>query len=286
MKEFLRLCWQIPEEHQDMAAGALCELDLMGIDQSFDEFCVNFEAARSASEWRRISEAHFAGFNLPYIWRGSERIFDRNWNEEWERGVQPVRINERIMIVPEHLNSQVDAPIKVLISPKMSFGTGHHATTRLMAALLETIVRPGSSWVDAGAGTGVLAILAVRLGARSVLAFDNDEWAVANLKENISRNNVEHSVQELAADVNTVDLPAVDGITANLHRNLLLDNLARFREALSAAEGNLLVSGILHYDADDVVRAATGQHFALIESAREDEWSAMRFQALSASGRS
>ena len=113
---------------------------------------------------------------------------DRNWNAEWEASIEPVVVNDRIVIVPEWRTEEFSQPLRLVITPKMSFGTGHHATTRMMCRLMEQYVQPDSTWIDVGTGTGVLAILAALLGARDVFAFDNDEWSFVNSQENIERN--------------------------------------------------------------------------------------------------
>src|SRR5205814_8599155 len=116
---------------------------------------------------------------------------------------------------------QVTTPYEIVITPKMSFGTGHHATTRLVMSMMKDIDLQNKTVLDFGTGTGVLAILAEMLGAAKVLAIDNDEWSVENARENIERNNCKN----IAIELNTLDNIAqksFDVILANINRNILL----------------------------------------------------------------
>ena len=112
-------------------------------------------------------------------------IEDRNWNEEWERTIRPIRVSDRIVIRPTWQEYRA-APgeIVLIIDPKMSFGTGYHETTRLTLRLMETHLRPGATVLDVGTGTGILAVAAIRLGASHAVATDIDEWSAENAREN------------------------------------------------------------------------------------------------------
>lgn len=114
-----------------------------------------------------------------------ERIASRNWNQEWESSFQPVEIAGKVVIrAPFHKIDISEDAIDLVIEPKMSFGTGHHATTALMVEAMLEYPFQGASVLDMGCGSGVLAILAERLGAKEILAIDIDDWAVANSEEN------------------------------------------------------------------------------------------------------
>ena len=204
-------------------------------------------------------------------------ITDKNWNEEWEKNIKPVIINERICICPEWRVDEVQSQIKIIINPKMSFGTGSHETTRLMCNLLEKVVKPNSKWIDVGTGTGILSILAIKLGASKVMAFDNNFWAYENSKENVILNNVQREVEVLESDVNTFNYSDVDGIVANLYTYLIIPSFPKFFKSLIKSNGDLLVSGILKYDATEVIDAAKKAGFKLVEQLFENEWVAFHF---------
>jgi ribosomal protein L11 methyltransferase len=227
----------------------------------------------------------FTQFTVPVKFIESLIIKEENWNKEWEESIEPVRVNERIVITPSWKEDTVSAPLKIVINPQMSFGTGHHETTRMVANLLESSVEKGDFWIDAGTGTGVLAILALRCGASRVYAFDNDEWSVLNTRENVERNGIAVDSSENSPivieqnDINTMNFPSCNGITANLHKNLLLNNMHKFFQALKNTEGKLIVSGLLKYDSDNVITCAKKNGFSHATTNSEGEWVAIKFIA-------
>jgi ribosomal protein L11 methyltransferase len=207
-----------------------------------------------------------------------EPIKAQNWNAEFEKSLLPVVVSPRVVIAPSWSTDVPAAEITLRIDPKMSFGTGYHPTTRMMCRFMEQYVRSGSRWIDAGTGTGVLAILAAKLGATGVFAFDNDEWSVNNTVENIAQNDVENIVRGEQADIFTVVLPPADGIAANLYRNLLIPVFPKFYEALRESRGVVIVSGVLIYDRDEICAAAEQNGFRTVHVETEGEWIAAVFE--------
>lgn len=267
----------VPEEHVDMASGVLATYPIVGIEETMDQLTVTFDQNDWQEHYRQsiVEECADVGVTASVL---AVRIEDdKNWNAEWEQGIEPVVVNERIVIVPEWRAADVDAPLKLVITPKMSFGTGHHATTRMMCMLLERYVRPGSTWMDVGTGTGVLAILARKLGATSVYAFDNNEWSILNAAENIARNDETEGITLEQIDLHQVELPTVDGIAANLYRHLVIPYSGAFVSATKPG-GVIIISGILKYDAADIVAAFTEHGCTEIDRLDETEWAAIAFR--------
>jgi ribosomal protein L11 methyltransferase len=161
----------------------------------------------------------------------------------------------------------------------MSFGTGQHETTRLVSKLMEKYVQPNQFWIDAGTGTGVLAIIAVKLGAQSCYAFDNNSWSAENAIENVELNKVQDKIRIEEVEIDEVILPTADGIVANLYANLIIANVHKFADALKIG-APLLVSGILVYDKDEVISAAQNAGFKLLEFIQEADWVAIAFEKL------
>ncbi len=281
-KLYLSLEYTLPEERFEDAYTALFDVQHLGIAEAHDEITICF-LHDGSDDFQERSETHlqrlFAKFNVPAILEKSLLIKEENWNKEWEDSIDPVWVNERIVITPSWKQETVSAPLKIVINPQMSFGTGHHETTRMVAALLEQSVRPSDFWVDAGTGTGLLAILALRLGAKRVYAFDNDEWSVMNTGENFIHNNITPVPPNIIIeqnDINVMDIPVCNGITANLHRNLLLQNMEKFATALQETQGVLIVSGLLKYDKDNVISVALDCGFSHIQTINEGEWIAIK----------
>jgi len=197
-------------------------------------------------------------------------IESQDWNAVWERNFTPVAVDARLTIrAPFHAPART--PLEVVVMPKMSFGTGHHATTCLMASGVLDRDTKGLRGLDMGSGTGVLAIVAALRGAASVDAVDIDEWAYENCAENVRANGVGERVTPLLGDVGTIAGRRYDFILANINRNILLAQLPAYAAAL-APGGWLLMSGILADDAEPLADAARAAGFAVDGCTLRDGW--------------
>lgn len=271
---YVLVTFAVPEEQSDLAIGVLSAYPLIGVEEGVDLITACFDEALWKDEWTTTIPADLKAVGINTSVLNQDTIAEQNWNAEWEQSIDPVVVNDRITIVPEWRVDEVDAPLKLIITPKMSFGTGHHATTRMMCCLVEKYVQVGQTWLDIGTGTGVLAILAAKLGAREVLAFDNDEWSIENAKENIVRNGVESNVRLEQANLQEMQLQHCDGLAANLYRHLVIPYSGEFVQAVHSG-GVILVSGILKYDADEVTAPFLAQGCTLLETLTETEWCAI-----------
>ena len=244
------------------------------MEQGLDACTVCFEQ----NDWQQgyensiVAELQQVGVAVELVKLSTEE--DQNWNAEWEASIDPVVVNERIIIVPEWRAEEFSYPMTLVITPKMSFGTGHHATTRMMCRLMEVYAKPGDTWIDVGTGTGVLAIMAAKLGATSVYAFDNNEWSIVNSQENVARNAVEHIVRLEQVELQDVQLPRCNGLAANLYRHLVIPYAQAFIDAVEPG-GIILVSGILKYDRDDVAAPFLEAGCTLVDELAETEWCAL-----------
>lgn len=277
-KHFTILHYSIPEEQYELAYAALMDLPFLGITEGLDELAICFYSKDYSSDLLRTIEQHFAELHVQAVFQKTEDVEEENWNEEWEQSIEPVHVTSRIVITPTWKQHTVEADIPVLIDPKMSFGTGHHQTTRLMAQFMEKLVQPQSTWVDAGTGTGVLAILAAKLGAARVHAFDNDHWSINNAKENVQLNSVQDNITLSREDIFTYQFPACNGIAANLHKNILIPVFPHFYQGLLYNRGDLLISGILKFDLDEVLQAAYAAGFEHGETQQDGDWAAVHLQ--------
>ena len=199
-------------------------------------------------------------------------VADQNWNRSWEETIRPIRVTERIVIAPTwHPFAAGAGDIVLTIDPKMSFGTGYHETTRLMLELLERHLTPGARFLDAGTGTGILAIAALKLGAASAVGFDIDEWSYANAVENARLNGVSGLFTVRQGDLASVTESGFDLIAANIQKNVIEEMLPGLVSRL-APVGTLLVSGLLTSDRDSIVATLTGGGLVLGDERREGEW--------------
>ncbi len=214
----------------------------------------------------------------------SEAVPERDWNAEWEASVLPQRVTEELVITPSwKLEEAQQLGLKYLlqIDPKMSFGTGHHETTRLCLHAMEDLDLSGKHALDLGTGTGVLAMYALLRGARRAVGIDTDSWSIQNAIENRTLNGFSESQFELRhGTLESAVAPAetFDIILANLHRNILLEHCEAIRDC-SPPGAYIVLSGILIYDAHDI-RATYGQrgHFEFVTELREQEWICLVFQ--------
>lgn len=277
MKKYIALKLYVPEEHQDTFIAMISDLEFTGIEQYNDELTINF----SSNYYNEIIELELSsiikkvGFEVKII--AEETIEEKNWNEDWEKTLEAVIVNEDLVISPKNKSDNyTNYKYVIKIDPKMSFGTGYHATTRLASKLLIETVRPDESWLDAGTGTGVLAILASKLGAKSVFGFDIEDWAVTNAIENVEINDCK-DVSVSLEDLNIIELELYDGIVANIFANILIDNMHKFANSLEN-ESFLICTGILKYDKLKVLAAAESNDLELVKELSEDEWIAYKFR--------
>ncbi len=185
-----------------------------------------------------------AGFDLPYTVKSLEQ---RNWNAEWEKQYPAVTIDDRIHIRADFHPPAPEGMLEILITPKMSFGTGHHETTELMLRLLADTDLSGKTLIDMGSGTGVLAVLAEKTCASRIFAIDNDVWAYENMRENFERNQCRKIEALLGGAEVLEDLPEADVFAANINRNIILRDLDAYMRKVKPG-GRLMLSGFFTAD--------------------------------------
>jgi ribosomal protein L11 methyltransferase len=202
-------------------------------------------------------------------------IPDRNWNEEWEKTIRPIEVTDRIVITPTwHTYDSRPDQLVLRIDPKMSFGTGYHETTRLILKLMERHIRVGISLLDIGTGTGVLAIAGIRLGARSAVAVDVDEWSYRNALENLELNGVSDRVRVIQGDITAVPSDAFDMIVANIQLNIIEPILGILRSRLGPG-GVMLLSGLLCVDEEQILLSLRQNRIGIKDRLTENEWLAL-----------
>jgi ribosomal protein L11 methyltransferase len=206
---------------------------------------------------------------------------DEDWAAEWKRGLAPRRVTPRIVVKPTWTEWEAEPGQVVLdVDPQMAFGTGEHATTRGCLRLMDGALREGGRVLDVGSGSGILAIAAVRLGAREAVAVEYDPDANLNARENFERNGVDgrvRLVEALADEALLRELGPFDLVLANILSGVIRPLLPALRGALGGrAEGRLIVSGILRTESPDVVRdaQAAGLHVERVDE-EEEWWSAL-----------
>ncbi|MFR9513622.1 MAG: 50S ribosomal protein L11 methyltransferase [Rikenellaceae bacterium] len=204
-------------------------------------------------------------------------IETQNWNAQWESNFEVVEVGSEILIrAPFHAPNPAFRT-EVVIMPKMSFGTGHHATTHLMSEMITKIDLAGKRGLDMGSGTGVLAIIAVKYGAEAVDAVDIDEWAYENCCENIEQNGVADRIKPFWGGVSLIDGANYDFILANINRNILLSDMESYVATLRQG-GSLLMSGFFVEDIAPLRQKAESLGLTFVGHSERDGWAVVEFR--------
>ncbi len=258
----------------EIVTGLLWELEITGINEEKD-FLVVFADEKSSTGTKEI-ESILSKLKKEKILRTfsvtESLLEDKNWNEEWEKSIQVVEVDDRIVIKPSFRKyEEKPGQIIITIDPKMSFGTGEHQTTQIMIKLLEKYLIPDCELLDVGSGTGILAIAAVKLGAKKAVAVDIDEWCLMNGLENCRLNNVEDKIDIRQGELKNIEDKKFDMVLANINKNILIEIKDEIRKRLSA-EGILVLSGLLFSDENDIRSHYEPIGFKVIEKMQMKEW--------------
>lgn len=216
-------------------------------------------------ELRHINLLHSDQVNISYTFQEMPNI---NWNEEWEKNFEPIIVADQVLIRAEFHETN-PALHEIIIQPKMSFGTGHHPTTHLMIQQMLHLDFHGKKVLDMGCGTSVLAIFAKQKGAEKVVAIDIDEWSVENSTENAVRNGVELEIFQGNAE--SLGSEKFDIILANINRNILISDIPAYVSVLNNG-GQLLLSGLCFFDADDILEVCEENSLTLENRQQREEW--------------
>ena len=236
----------------------------------FDGFEENENSLTGFIAEDNFSEEELSSLAALYKFTYEKRLIKpTNWNEEWEKNFEAVIVDDFVAV-----RADFHAPIKnveheIIITPKMSFGTGHHATTYLMVQQMRRIAFKDKSVFDFGTGTGILAILAEKMGAKNIKAIDNDEWSINNAKENIERNNCA-KISVLPGN-EPPSKEKFDIILANINKNVILSFIFSLTELLNE-KGQLILSGLLQDDENDILSIVKELQINHIYTIHRDKW--------------
>lgn len=205
---------------------------------------------------------------------------DINWNETYEKSFQPITILDNLWGVRASFHQPLPVKNEIVIDPKMSFGTGHHETTKQMMEMMQKLDFKGKNVWDYGSGTGILAIMAEKMGAVSVIGNDNEEWAYHNSIENAIINHCKNlkfqlgTIEECESGGFLNPNDKFDIIIANITKNILLDSAFKI-DQYSHKNSHLLLSGFYSKDIQDIEKKYNQYQFALIESSIENDWACL-----------
>lgn len=264
MSNYIQIEFQnISSEQSDMLIAELADYGYEG----FEEADSSLKAFINENEYdESLLEETVGRYNISF---NKIIIAETNWNQVWESSFQPVVIDDFVAIRADFHESLSSVQHEIVITPKMSFGTGHHATTYMMIRQMRDIDFKNKTVFDFGTGTGVLSILAETLGAKKVLATDNDEWSINNATENLERNNCTKIELRLSSKVPVQE--SFDIILANINKNVILTNLNLLKQQLKP-HGILLLSGLLVEDEQDISKAVNGFGLKLTNTLYRNNW--------------
>ncbi len=255
-------------DQQELLIAQLSELDYEGFEQGDQELKAFVpEGYYDPGVMKELAFKYQLSFT-------EEKIKSRNWNELWETNFQPVIVDDFAAIRADFHPAIENVEHEIIITPKMSFGTGHHATTYMMVQQMRSIDFDKKKVLDFGTGTGILAILAEKKGASEIKAIDNDEWSIENAAENIARNNCSHIVLENAEVVPSGQ--RYDIILANINKHVIVNNFQLLSEQLNEM-GILLLSGLLAEDEADIINEAGKYALKAGEKTTRGNWLSIRF---------
>ena len=241
------------------------EYNATGFEQSDEKLIAYFHADDFAKdEIEKILEGYSHNVTA---------VEEKNWNEEWERNFQPVIVDDFVAVRADFHQPIPTVQHEIVITPKMSFGTGHHATTYMMMQQMRDLNFQNKTVFDFGTGTGILAILAAKLGSSHITAIDVDDWSIDNAKENFERNNcanIDVTLSTLIPDTQ------FDVILANINRNVILEYMPQLVKSLRK-NAFILFSGLLLADENDIIASAEQSGLAFVKRKDRQGWISLLF---------
>lgn len=252
-------------ELQQVLVANLSELGYTGFEEADNALI----AYIPSDEFDREQLDEVANFHKLSV--NIEDVKDQNWNAAWESNFEHVLVEGFCLVRADFHDTVADVPYEIIITPKMSFGTGHHATTQLMMQGMKDIDFKNKVVFDFGTGTGILAILAQKLGASEVLAIDSDEWSFENATENIEKNSAERVTIKKGSIENVDPTNKFDVVLANINRNILVTYMKQL-VALTNSGGIVLLSGLLTDDELLVKNEAIESGLQYIETNKLNNW--------------
>ncbi len=269
---YIELTLQIEPDFSDILVAELAEI---GFD-SFIDTSDGIQAYVLSSDFndnllKQLMENYANKTAISY---SLKKIEKQNWNKEWESNFSPISVVDKVYIrATFHEPADDSYAHEIIITPKMSFGTGHHETTSQVLELQLEIDHSNKSVLDVGTGTGILAILASKLGAKHITAFDIDEWSVENTLENIGLNNTPNIKVEKGT-IETQNSALYDIVLANINRNILLTEIPIY-EKFMREKAFLILSGFYATDVEDIESKAISCGLKIIKKISKNNWSAV-----------
>lgn len=251
-------------------------------ETGFDTFMENEKGFEAYAEMENFDKAALESVRERYSQQTSvlfyqDRIQKKNWNEEWEKSYEPVIVDDQCIIRANFHQPTKQYPYDIIITPKMSFGTGHHATTYLMVKNQLSLDHHRKRVMDAGCGTAVLSVMAAKRGASFVDAFDIDAWSIENGKENAEING-SNNIRIRQGKISELKFEEpFDIILANINKNILMMEMPYYSTYLLKG-GHLLLSGFYESDISDLLQRAQNEGLVKVSHTLHETWATLLLQ--------
>jgi ribosomal protein L11 methyltransferase len=264
---------QYSEENNEIIMAVLSDLPF----DTFEETTTGVKAFMPESDWNESIEQQITALSEEFDFSFEKTFIPyQNWNVIWESNFQPIRVDDFVGLRADFHPPTEGVVFDLVINPKMAFGTGHHETTYMVMQLMQYIDFVGKKVLDYGCGTGILAILASKMGATDLEAVDIEEPSYENTIENCAINGV-HNVKSFCGTLDVVPSSNFDIILANINRNVILYSLPDLKKRLNKG-GILLISGFLKQDEQILLDATAKQGFQHIETKQRGNWLSMKLE--------
>ena len=269
---------------RELLSAAACEAGFEAFEDT--EAGIDGYVQRQLFERARLDEAISEympdGISVNY---NVEEVPDQDWNQGWEdEGFEPIGVSDSLVIYDaKHTDRAMfagdDGIMRIFIEARNAFGTGTHQTTRMILRRLLALDLHGKSVLDCGCGTGILGIAASMLGANHVLGYDIDEWSAENAMHNAALNGVEN-MKVMLGDASVLDgvEEKFDIVTANINRNILINDMAAFRSHIGGSESRLILSGFYEADVPMLEKAASEHGLRLVDVVSDADWACAMFE--------
>jgi ribosomal protein L11 methyltransferase len=280
-QEWIELSVHFSSETKEAVSNFLFDQGAAGLVEGDESLTAYFPPQYDSMDLQKkmreyLSELNEMGLNCAAPVVSTQKIIQKDWNAEWKKHYQMVTVQNRLLIKPSWLDNPVVSPPHVIeIDPQMAFGTGTHATTRLLLEFCVDTIKGGESVLDIGTGTGILAIAAAKLGAADIIAFDVDPIAIETACSNIKKNNVFEHIHLYVGTLHALKNSRFSVIFMNINRIEILKLLPMMSEFLDY-KGQILISGILSEEEPLMMPAIQKAGLTMVSIVREQDWSAFK----------
>lgn len=269
---YFKISIAAPPQKQDLIIAILSELDYDGFEQ--EEY--SLKTYRTEENFDETTLRQLAN-QLDFTYK-TKLIPDQNWNAIWEANFKPIQINDFCAVRADFHPHFPQVQHEITVNPKMAFGTGHHETTYMMLEQMQLLCFDNKKVLDYGCGTGILSILAERLGASNTIALDNDPLSYENTKENLGVNQASKVSVQLGvlADIGE---KGFDIILANINRTVLLNTMSQLFQQIKDG-GMVLLSGILLADEQLLKQKIQKVGFDILQTDYRGDWVCLKVQKI------